>query len=52
VRTFTFMGRTLHFHQRPWVEGAKSIGAVLWDAVRTFWRFIIYYLFIRNNVHA
>jgi hypothetical protein len=46
VRTFTFVGRTLHFHQRPWVEGAKSIGAVLWDAVRTFWRFIIYYLFI------
>ncbi|ELR18499.1 nicotinamide n-methyltransferase [Acanthamoeba castellanii str. Neff] len=32
VRTFTFVGRTLHFHQRPWVEGAKSIGAVLWDA--------------------
>ncbi len=44
VRSFTFVGRTLHFHQHPWVEGAKSIGAVLWDAVCTFSHFI--YLFI------
>jgi len=55
VRSFTFVGRTLHFHQRPWVEGAKSIGAVLWDAVRTFshfiYLFIIIYLLLLFIVH-